>query len=167
MGATVNVGSPRELEGKVQSLVEENERLRREVAGFQSERAHRTAGEVLDRAETIDGVTFVAAEFPASSMDSLREAADELRDRMQSGVGVLGARIGDKAAFLAFVTDDVIAERGLRADHLVREVAKIAGGGGGGRPQLATAGGKNPEKLSEALGRAGKLFRDLLAAGKA
>ena len=82
--------------------------------------------------------------------DQLREMADWYRDRFQSGVVVLGAVKDGKPVIVAAVTDDLIA-RGLKAGDLVREVAKVVGGGGGGRADLATAGGRNPELLSAAL----------------
>ena len=71
-----------------------------------------------------------------------------------TGVALLGARFDGKATFLALVTDDLVASRKLRADTLVREVAKLAGGSGGGKPNLATAGAKQPEKMEEALAAA-------------
>jgi alanyl-tRNA synthetase len=92
----------------------------------------------------------VAAEVPAESLDHLRQAADRLRPLLKSGAAVLGARFDGKAAFVAVVTDDLAGKR-LRADQLVREVAKVAGGSGGGKPNLATAGAKEPEKLQAAL----------------
>jgi alanyl-tRNA synthetase len=70
---------------------------------------------------------------------------------MKSGVGLLAARSGAKASLLAFVTDDLVESRGLSADALIKEVAPILGGGGGGRAQLATAGGKDPDRIPEAL----------------
>ncbi len=82
---------------------------------------------------------------------------------MKSGVGILAARTGDKAALLVFVTDDLVESKGLRADVLVKEVAKIVGGGGGGRPQLATAGGKEPQKISEALNHGRDVLEKMLA----
>jgi alanyl-tRNA synthetase len=83
---------------------------------------------------------------------------------MKSGVGILAARAEEKVLLLAFVTDDLVASRGLRADVLVRETAKVLGGGGGGRPQLATAGGKDPERIPEAL-REGRAALDRMLAG--
>ena len=83
---------------------------------------------------------------------------------LDSGILLAGAsRTGDKAAFLAFVTEDLVKSRGLRADALVREVAKVAGGGGGGKPTLATAGGKQPEKVSDAIREARQIFERQLS----
>jgi alanyl-tRNA synthetase len=82
----------------------------------------------------------------------LREMGDLIRDRLKSAVIVLGTVHEERPLFLAIVTPDLTA-KGLHAGNLIREVAKVAGGGGGGKPNLAQAGGKDKEKLDEALSR--------------
>ena len=84
-------------------------------------------------------------------MEALKDLGDRLRERIGSGVGVLGAVIGDKVALVCVVTDDLVSGRKLSAGKIVGAIARIVGGGGGGRDHMATAGGKDPEKLSEAL----------------
>jgi alanyl-tRNA synthetase len=164
--AAVKAGSVGDIEARVHGVVEDNERLKKELARMRSELLNQSSGDILDRVEQVDGVPFLAAEFPVSDVKALREAADKLRDRMRSGVGLLAARTEDKVALLAFVTDDLV-QRGLRADVLVREAAGILGGGGGGRPQLATAGGKDPEKIPEALRHGREVLAKMLAGEKA
>ncbi len=161
--AAVKAGTAREVEGRVQGVMDENDRLKRELARMRSELLNRSSGDILDRVEQVDGVAFLATELPVDDVKALREGADRLRDRMQSGVGLLAARSADKVNLLAFVTDDLVAGRGVRADVLVREVAKVLGGGGGGRPQLATAGGKDPERIPEALAHGRTVLVRLLA----
>ncbi len=160
---TVRAASARELESRVQGVVDENERLKRELARLRNELLDRSSGDILDRVEAVDGVAFLGVELPVNDPRALREAADKLRDRMKSGVGLLAARGEDKVQLLAFVTDDLVAGRGLRADHLVREAAKVVGGGGGGRPQLATAGGKDLERIPDALARGREVLAEMLA----
>ena len=82
--------------------------------------------------------------------NSLRNLGDNLRDRLGSGVVVLASIINDKINFVAMVTKDLV-NKGIHAGNIVREVAKIAGGGGGGRPDMAQAGGKDVTKVDEAL----------------
>ncbi len=161
--AAVKAPTVREVESRVHGVVEENERLKRELARARSEILNRSSGDILDRMEQVDGVSFLATELPVEDVKALREGADRLRDRMGSGVGLLASRGEGKVNLLAFVTDDLVEGRGLRADRLVREVAGILGGGGGGRPQLATAGGKNPEKLPEALAYGKEVLARMLA----
>jgi alanyl-tRNA synthetase len=92
----------------------------------------------------------LAAQVDAPNVERLREMTDWFRDRVQSGVAVLGMVSDGKPVIIAAVTDDLIA-RGVKAGDLAREVAKIVGGSGGGRPNLAQSGGRDPERLSEAL----------------
>ncbi|NNF05289.1 MAG: alanine--tRNA ligase, partial [Candidatus Eisenbacteria bacterium] len=146
------------------AMVDENDRLRKELAKLQQATMKQATGDLIDSVTEIEGIKFIAAEVPADSMDALRAAADRLRDQMKSGVGVLGANLGKKVSFLAFVTDDLVQERSLRADELVREVAKIAGGGGGGKPQLATAGAKDASKLGDAIAKAPDIFAQWVTA---
>ena len=82
-------------------------------------------------------------------MDALKSLGDDLRNRLRTGVGVLGAEIDDKAALVCVVTDDLTKR--YSAGKIVGAVAKLVGGGGGGKPHLATAGGRDIEKLDEAL----------------
>jgi alanyl-tRNA synthetase len=93
----------------------------------------------------------------------MRQTGDWLRDRLGSAVLVLGAVFGERPNFVAMITPDLTA-RGLHAGELVKRVAAVTGGGGGGRPEMAQAGGKDPARLEEALGLARKLARESLSA---
>jgi alanyl-tRNA synthetase len=160
--AAVRATSVNDLEPRVQGVVDENIRLKKELAQLQSAMVSASAGDVMDRVEMVDGVQLLASEFPVADAKALREAADRLRDRMKSGVGLLAARTEDKAALLVFVTEDLVKSRGLRADRLVKEMARIVNGGGGGRPELATAGGKDQDKIPEALLHGRKVLESML-----
>jgi alanyl-tRNA synthetase len=116
-------------------------------------------------AEELDGRRLVVARIEVSSVPLLRQAGDQVRDRLGSGGAVLGAVIGDKVNFLAVVTDDLIKSGVARADELVREVARVAGGSGGGKPHQALAGGKEIAKLDEALDRGRHVLRERLSSG--
>jgi alanyl-tRNA synthetase len=94
-------------------------------------------------------------------MDELRTVGDLLRDRMGSGIVLLGSSLNDKVNFIAMATKDVVA-RGFHAGKVIKEVAAVAGGGGGGRPDMAQAGGKDPEKLLEALKKGEALIQEQL-----
>ena len=107
--------------------------------------------QLLDRATSVDGVTVVAAAVPAMDMKSLQSLGDALREKMGSGVAVLSASFDDgKNSLLGIVTDD-LREKGLRADTLIRDIAAVAGGRGGGKPHMAQAGIPDAGKLPEAL----------------
>jgi alanyl-tRNA synthetase len=98
----------------------------------------------------VAGVRVVTAVAQGVDSDGLRILADRFRDNNKSGVGVIGVVNNGKPLIVAVVTQDLIA-RGVKAGDLVREAAKVVGGGGGGRPDMAQAGGKDPAKLAEAL----------------
>ena len=102
-------------------------------------------------AQEIGGVKVVAQRTVVDDVPSLRTMADGLRESLGSGVGVLGADIAGKVSFIAVVTDDLIEERGLKAGDIVRDVAQLAGGSGGGKAHLAQAGGRDPGKIDQAL----------------
>ena len=106
---------------------------------------------LIDRATAVNGVSVISAAVPAVDMKSLQALGDALRDRMGSGVAVLSASFDDgKNSLLAIVTDD-LRERGLRADAIIRDVAAVAGGRGGGKPHMAQAGVPDAGRLPEAL----------------
>ncbi|MBX2992893.1 MAG: alanine--tRNA ligase, partial [Bacteroidetes bacterium] len=89
----------------------------------------------------------------AATMDELKSIGDTLRSKLGSGVGVLASIIDDKVAFVCVVTDDLIQNKKLQAGKIVGAMAKEVGGGGGGKPHLATAGGKDVARLDEALAK--------------
>ena len=107
------------------------------------------------------GVQVLVARVEAESADALRPMVDRLRQKLGSAFITLAAEVDGRPMFIAAATDDVV-ERGLRADEVVREAAKITGGGGGGRPQLAQAGGRDSARLDEALESARALARERL-----
>ena len=98
-------------------------------------------------------VKIVAAKIEAADMDSMKTLGDTLRAKLGTGIGVLASVIDGKVALVCVVTDDLVAQKKYSAGKIVGEVAKLLGGGGGGRPHMATAGGKDTTKIEEALGK--------------
>jgi len=90
-------------------------------------------------------------------MDELKSFGDEMRNKIKSGVGVLVAQIEDKAGIVAVVSDDLIKEKKLSAGKIVGELSKLVGGGGGGKPHLATAGGKDITGIPAAISKVEKI----------
>jgi len=135
---------------KLSSLVTERDKERTRVQALERELAKKEAESLLSQTEVINGVTVLVARVLSLPMQSLREMSDFLRDRLKSAVVVLGTVYEDKPAFLAAVTPDLVA-RGYDAGEIVKQVAKVTGGSGGGKASLAQAGGKDKEKLDEAL----------------
>jgi alanyl-tRNA synthetase len=135
---------------KVHSLLSELDKERRRTLALEREIGRIIASDLLIKGEMVNGIKLIAAEVPSSRIEALREMGDYLREEMKSGIIVLGSVYNDKPIFLAAVTPDLVA-RGYDAGKIVREVAKVAGGGGGGKASLAQAGGKHKDKLDEAL----------------
>ena len=140
-----------EVVEKIEALLTQVKTLEQQLAVSNSKMAQETASELLATAIDVNGVTIVNAEVEIEDMDGLRNLADLLRDKLTVGVIVLGAKIADdKVNFVVMATKDAVA-KGIHAGNIIKETAKIAGGGGGGRPDMAQAGGKNPKKITEAL----------------
>ena len=151
--------STSELSDKVAHLIAHNRELERELQSLRREQAGSEMDMLVSSALNVNGVRVVAAEVSPPDMDGFRTMGDGLRDALGTeGVGVIGANLNGKASLLAVVTDDLIG-RGVQAGNVVKAIAQIVGGGGGGRPHLAQAGGKFPEKIGEALARVPDIIR--------
>jgi alanyl-tRNA synthetase len=154
--------STADVEERVRRLLEENDRLRREVETAARATALQSAEGLLDAKQDVGGVAVIAARTGATDPDGLREVGDWLRDKLGSGVIVVGAVISERPQIVAMVTKDLI-ERGLDASTIAKGAAKVMQGGGGGRPDVAQAGGKLADKLDEALATVAGLVRDGLS----
>ncbi|AQS60496.1 alanine--tRNA ligase [Desulforamulus ferrireducens] len=139
-----------ELVRRAEGLVQHNKALEQEIENLRNKLAKSEVQEILGQVQQIKGVPVLAAVVAAPDMDNLRGMVDMLRDKLGSGVILLGSAAGEKVNLVAAVTKDLLS-RGLHAGNLVKEIAKVVGGGGGGRPDMAQAGGKEPAKLQEAI----------------
>ncbi len=142
------------LQSDLHDMGKENETLRSRIAQDTFERQLSAVSLVME-------IPVMSAMVPDASAESLRNLADQFRQRYPSGVVVLGSVVGGKPVMIAAVTPDLI-KRNLHAGDLIKRVAAVVGGGGGGRPDLAQAGGKNPGKLSEALDQVEGYIRENL-----
>jgi alanyl-tRNA synthetase len=164
LGELLGVGGA-QITDRVRSLVRENLELKQRLRTTAGGGVEKQVEEALQTAENSGGHRLVAARIDVDSVELLRRAGDLLRDRLRSGAGVLAAVMGGKVSFLAVVTDDLLGESGVRADELVREVAAVAGGSGGGKPHQAMgSGGKNLELIDPALDRARAFLRERVKA---
>ena len=139
-----------EIETRLDALLEHDRSQERQLEQAMRRLARADFEVLLGGVMEIKGARVLAAQVDGGDPDRLREMADWFRDRVKSGVAVLGTVKDGKPLIVAAVTEDLIG-RGLKAGDIVREVAKVVGGGGGGRPDMAQAGGRNPDKLAEAL----------------
>ncbi|HEX6938365.1 MAG TPA: alanine--tRNA ligase [Longimicrobiales bacterium] len=156
--------APENLVRRIEQLVEEKRALERQLERARAAGAADMVGRLLEGAAPVDGARVVATEVDVASADELRALGDRLRERLGSGAAVLAARFPEKTALFAVVTDDLVS-KGVRADRLVREVAQMTGGSGGGRPHMAQGGVGDPGKVGAALGRASDIVREMLGHG--
>ena len=150
-----------EVESRLESLLADHRTLQKQLEKLQRQSARSQFESLLAQMQTVNGVPLLTAQVDVADVDALREMTDWFRDKVASGTAVLASVINGKPLIIATVTDDLI-KRGLKAGDLVREVAKIVGGGGGGRPNLAQAGGKDASKLPEALAAVPQLIEQLI-----
>ena len=137
----------------LERLIAERKRLDREIADLKVRLARANLDDLLARAREIGGMRVIAAKVAGVERDQLRPLADTLRQRIGSGLVVLATEQAGRVALVAAATKDVAGKK-VHAGKVIREVAKLVGGGGGGRPDMAEAGGRNPAALPEALERA-------------
>ncbi|MFC2071933.1 alanine--tRNA ligase [Chloroflexota bacterium] len=149
--------SPEDVQEKVLDVMAEFDRGRMRTRALERELAKLRAESLLNQTEVVKGITVLVARVPDSRIEILREMSDMLRERLKSVVVVLGTVYEDKPVFLAAVTPDLVA-KGYNAGEIVKQVAGVTGGGGGGKATLAQAGGKYKDKLDEAL----RLVKSLL-----
>ncbi|MBU7007919.1 alanine--tRNA ligase [Phosphitispora fastidiosa] len=145
--------TPNELARRAEGIVRELREKEKELEALQAKIAKYESLEIIDQVREINGIKALAAKVNAPDMDALRNMGDMMKDKLGSGVVVLGSINDGKVNLVAMATKDVL-DKGVHAGNIIREVAKTAGGGGGGRPDMAQAGAKDPGKIAEALEKA-------------
>jgi alanyl-tRNA synthetase len=148
---------PSNLEVRVQKLLEHQKELEREVEKLHEKMAANQAGDLMDQVRTVEGINLLAVKVPGEQSKTLREMGDQLRDKLQSGVVILGCENQGKVNLLVSVTKDLAGK--VHAGKLIKTLAEKVGGKGGGRPDFAQAGGTRPEQLDATLAEAGELLR--------
>jgi alanyl-tRNA synthetase len=142
-------GSMDDAVDKVTGLLKRQKELEKEIAALSASMAVSDLDSLLSGAVEVNGIQVVSGQLTLDSPKTLREVGDKIRDKMQSGVAVIGGEFGGKAALLALVSKDLTGK--IKAGQLVKDVAAIVGGKGGGRPDMAQAGGPMADKLPEAV----------------
>lgn len=150
------------------SLLERAEHLMAELKGLQSENeslkskaAKEALGDVMDQVKEIDGVKLLAAKVSGVDMNGLRDLGDQLKAKLGEGVVVLISELEGKVSMVSMATDAAM-KKGAHAGNLIKGIAAKVGGGGGGRPNMAQAGGKNPAGIEDAISQAEEVLKDQL-----
>ena len=143
-------GTPSEVVQKVQTLVAEHRQQEKELESLHNKLANIEANELLNKSQVINGYNVLTAVVKNIEINALRNMVDNFKDKLKSAVVVLANILDDKVIFMAGVTTDYVA-KGIHAGNLVKELAQICGGGGGGRPDFAQAGAKNIQNTDKAL----------------
>jgi len=142
---------------RINSLHAEIKSLTKELSDIEKAKAGSFADDAISSAKDLGGVMAVIAECDAIDAAALRDTADKIRDKLDCGVVFLAAKASDKVLFTAMATKSAV-EKGAHCGNIIREAAKICGGGGGGRPDMAQAGGKDISKISDALAKASEVL---------
>ena len=147
--------TPAELAEHIKKLQEELREVKRENESLKSKAASGQMGNIMDKVTEVKGVKLLAASVDNVDMNGLRDLGDQLKEKLGSGILLLASAKDGKVNLVSMATDDVIA-KGAHAGNLIKGVAALVGGGGGGRPNMAQAGGKNPDGIPAAVAEAAK-----------
>ncbi|MEE1087230.1 MAG: alanine--tRNA ligase [Schaedlerella sp.] len=154
--------TPDNLGDKINHLLAENKALHSEIDSLKSKMAQDAAGDVMNNVKEIAGVKLLAAEITGVDMNGLRDLGDQFKEKLGEGVVVLASGNDGKVSLMVTATEGAM-KKGAHAGNLVKAIAKCVGGGGGGRPNMAQAGGKNPAGIADALVKAEEVLAQQLA----
>jgi alanyl-tRNA synthetase len=142
--------APNEVPARVEGVINDLHQTEKELNQLRQQVAMQNFESSLSDIQSVDDIQYLATEIGNVSVDDLRILADQFRDKVVSGIAALATVIDEKPLFIVVVTDDLV-KKGYHAGNLVKKMAKLVGGGGGGRPNMAQAGGRDASKLQEAL----------------
>lgn len=150
--------NPDQLLKRVETLTNDLRATQKQLEAIQSKMSQNKADDILNKAENINGVRLLTARMDELDMNGLRTMGDQLKDKLTCGVVVLATSKDNKVNFVVMATKEAV-EKGVHAGKIIAQVAQVAGGGGGGRPNMAQAGGKDVEKINEALNKAKEVLQ--------
>lgn len=154
--------TPANVEEKIAHMQAEIKSLNSEIESLKNKAANEALGDVLNQAEDVNGIKFLAVKLNDVDMNELRNLSDDLKSKIGSGVVVLASAMGsDKVNLIVTATDDIV-KAGVHAGNIIKSAAPCVGGGGGGRPNMAQAGGKNPAGIEKAFETAKETLASML-----
>ncbi|MFH1406932.1 MAG: alanine--tRNA ligase [Candidatus Omnitrophota bacterium] len=153
--------TPDKIEGQLENLIARVKLLEREITSLGAKKIYEMAQSMFERAKDINGTKLIIERLDGAGEEMLRKNIDLLREKAKSGIFILCSKQEDRAIFVCAVTEDLL-KRNIKAPELLNKIAKLAGGSGGGRPNLAIAGAKDLSKLDEALAAAPGIAKEEL-----
>ena len=153
--------SEKEILNRISNSNTELKEKEREISELKSKLTMGAEDDILNSVKEVNGVKVVSYALEDVDGNALRDLADKIRDKVQSGIVVLISNVGGKVNLVAMATKDSV-QLGVHCGKVIKEVASIVGGGGGGRPDMAQAGGKNPEKINEAVDKVYEIVESLV-----
>ena len=157
--AKVAKSTPANLVEKIEHMLADIKVLQSEIESLKSKAAKDALGDVMDQILDVNGVKLLATAVEGVDMNGLRDLGDQLKEKIGEGVIVIASNAGDKVNLIAMATDGAMA-KGAHAGNLIKGIAGLVGGGGGGRPNMAQAGGKNPAGIPDAIAKAKELLAE-------
>jgi alanyl-tRNA synthetase len=154
--------SEENLRERVETLVKTSKQMDKKIKEAQKVTAKGTIEKLAESSVEVNGIKVIAHQAEVETRNDLLELADTIREKLKSTVGVLAGILDGKIAFVAVVTDDLIKTKGIKAGDIVKEIAKLAGGTGGGKPHLAQGGGKDLGKLKRALDNLPEIIKKMI-----
>ncbi|MCY6959428.1 alanine--tRNA ligase [Clostridium brassicae] len=152
--------SQKDILSRIQQQLNDLKEKEKEISALKAKLASGSEDEIIKDIKEANGIKYATGVLKDIDGEALRNLADKIKDKIGSGLVVLGSTDGKKVQLIAMATKDAVS-KGVHCGNIIKEVAKIAGGGGGGRPDMAQAGGKNPEKINEAISKVQYIVENL------
>ena len=152
---------PEAIMQRIEHLLAENKELQGEIESLKSRAANEAMGDIADQIKEVNGVKYAAVSVQGVDMNGLRELGDNLKAKMGEGVAVIASEADGKVNLVVTATDGAVG-RGAHAGNIIKAIAPMIGGGGGGKPQMAQAGGKNPAGIGNALAAVKEVLEGLV-----
>jgi alanyl-tRNA synthetase len=149
----------KEIPEKIDKMKDNIKELEKEVRSLKDQIAHSKSTDIMDQLKEVNGVNLLTHKLEDVDNNALRKMADELQNKIESGIIVLASALDEKVLFVAKITSDLV-DQGYNAGDIIGQVAQVAGGGGGGRPNMAQAGGSRVDKIDEALEKAEQIVKE-------
>ena len=151
--------NPANLIEKIEHMLADMKAMQSEIESLKSKAAKDALGDVMNQVTEVNGVKLLATSVEGVDMNGLRDLGDQLKEKLGEGVVVIASSANDKVNLIAMATDEAMA-KGAHAGNLIKGIAGLVGGGGGGRPNMAQAGGKNPAGISAAIAKVAEVLAD-------